>query len=498
MPTLLEQIRLASDPLTPRDDLEMLFNQEEPEIDRVLAANPNLSLETLLELADDWAAEVANNPATEMYHLAGELPMTAEGLGVLLFDGTLDLWVISASDLAPKDIDKLVSYPEIDRRLMDRWYRDPRAEVRVSAAQSWSLTRKQAMALSLDPDPDVRLQIAGNVHIDFDIHESMIATADADILLKLLRQKMSTAARDRAYDRLFEVGSLSHLASLARRSDMPPEIYRRLRAKKDVQIDLKLLGNDFTPIDMLRSLAAMYDQDDQALMMMVDNPAMPTDLLDLIPLDLEPEELLNNPNLSRKRMEEVISSGEEDHVRYLSTNSSLPPDLQDRLVSEYPLYTWKHLLKNDVTTSETLEKIYAFIPQLEDSEQTTAMEHLCDHEHLPEHLIQYFYHADDLHGLSHDEIVAILASNPATPDDLLSEIVRSDNVSILHNLIRNPRAGLHRLQILAHNPDRRIRRGLIMRSGVPREILEIMLHDPDPRFRRIAEIKLTDLHRPKP
>ena len=111
------------------------------------------------------------------------------------------------------------------------------------------------------------------------------------------------------------------------------------------------------------------------------------------------------------------------------THDSISPTLLDTLAFAKGLYLGEDVASNPRTASETLVKLYKTAPTPYYFFQALAM-----HRHTPPEILRQVYrHHEPMGNLDYS-----FASNPSTPRDILEEIAKSTDPSVIGKLMENP------------------------------------------------------------
>lgn len=159
-----QRLRLAGDPATPADVLEVLAEDEHWGVRRSVSSNPSTPSQVLEALATDgeWAVRgnVASNPSAPLWVLE---TLAKDGVPwarrTAARNPAVPLWVLETL-VGDDDCDvSEAAQGEVDRRIRERFGLDPRNTDAIEMLRSmpwWELTRDDPqvqLVLALSPDP---------------------------------------------------------------------------------------------------------------------------------------------------------------------------------------------------------------------------------------------------------------------------------------------------------------------------------------------------------
>lgn len=317
---------LARNPALPSELIDRLVAQAETMVCVELACRSDLTpaqVCSLLALDDSIVVSVL---------LDKGWVVTAD---VSLANPSVALVVAERPDADPAVVRALAAHPDPEvRSQLPEWAaalpsdvivllaRDQDSDVVAELVHFHALPAELAIALSEHPSYGVRRALAGSKHTPPHVLTALSAEADDD-LAYVLACNLSTPAATAA-------SLLAHpfaRAELARRTDLPAEVYSQLAA--DHGVGHWLATNPAVPSSLLRLLAAKHDT-------VLQNPSIPLDLL----VELAASTRIGPTLLPR------IASASFDELRALASSTTmqlrmlvaerqdLPADLFEQLLAD--------------------------------------------------------------------------------------------------------------------------------------------------------------------
>lgn len=416
---------------------------------QMVAAHPNAPAPTLERLAQegDWHTRMA----------AARNPQAAP-----------DLLALMAADHDPEVRQAVAAHPGVPVGSLGALCADDQPEVRVRVALNPATPASLLYRLARDEHWKVRQAVAANPQAAPDLLTDLAADPDRDV-----RQAVADnpAAPEAALERLFVGWFEGSGADVSRK-----ELYRRLMGGDpgvgEHVLERLAVGDEWgrrlaarhpnTPDPRLWALAS--DEDWRVRVALSANPALSPDLLFKLSQDSDGDVrrgVVAHPLASELALDRLAADEQPDIRQQVARHPSASSFALGFLLGDEDESVRQEAARNPRTAPE----LKARFARAEAADPTLEVEFL--------------------EGLAVSNVYSrsLAAQNPATPPDLLRQLVADTDWRVRVALAHNRSLGEAEVQILAVDADHEVRQTLAKNPGVGQEVLSRLLSDLDENTR---------------
>lgn len=433
-------------------------------------------------------------------------------------------WVISTLglpvDVRPSD-DQLLSYLNLLASAAGSdpgsWIKTDGGALRLALAANPLMPSPALEQLGRDKSPQVRLAVAGNPALTFQIRQNLLrglvtekdpgirfcvaqsaATAPED--LQALAENSDTQTlcalaenpvcpstlRAEILETLSTCGETTALLLVASSADTPEHVFPGLLACADQRVIMAIAENTGAPGSVRSSALARLagSEDLQVKRSVAGNKLTPPTVLDSLASDPDFDLLgIVAQNLAAPPFTlETLAKSNDSGVRCgVANNPSTPPSALLLLSKDKDPFWGEYIRKAVAGNTSTPEDAFRFLLKDKDWQTRNA---IAKNIASPK---------DVLEALAKDKEYSVresVARNVVAPPNVLDILSAEKKDNIKMHVARNPNASVDILTRLAVDPYLAIRREVALNAGTPSSVLQELAKDAEPEVRLAAENSL--------